>query len=90
MTEAPSFDPAEAIRQAGDDAALLRELVELFLQDAPKREADVRLAVERRDAKRLERAAHSIKGACAIFGAAATLEAAARLERLGRALRPGR
>jgi len=80
-----SFDPAEAMRQVGDDAELLREVMELFVLDTPKREADVRLALERRDAQLLERAAHTIKGSCVIFGARATRDAAHRLEMMGRA-----
>jgi HPt (histidine-containing phosphotransfer) domain-containing protein len=80
-----SFDHAEAMRQVGDDAALLREVMGLFIQELPQREADVRQALERRDAKGLERAPHSIKGSCAVFGATATRDAANRLELLGRA-----
>jgi len=80
-----SFDPAEAMRQVGDDTALLREVMELFVLDTPKREADVRLALEKRDAELLERAAHTIKGSCVIFGAGPTRDAAHRLEMMGRA-----
>jgi len=79
-----SFDHAEAMRQVGDDAALLREVMELFVLEAPKREAEARLALERRDAELLERAAHSIKGSCVIFGATPTRDAAHRLELLAR------
>ena len=79
-----SFDPAEAMRQVGDDTGLLREVMELFIQDTPKREADVRMAVEKRDSKLLERAAHTIKGSCVIFGAGTTRDAAHRLEMMGR------
>jgi len=80
----PSFDPAEAMRQVGDDAALLREVMELFILDTPKREAEVRMAVEKRDPQLLERAAHTIKGSCVIFGAGPTRDAAHRLEMMGR------
>lgn len=81
----PSFDPVIAMRQVGDDPGVLREVMELFVQTAAKQEEEVRSAVERRDAKSLERVAHSIKGACAIFGATATRDAAYRLELVGRA-----
>jgi HPt (histidine-containing phosphotransfer) domain-containing protein len=80
-----SFDHAEAMRQAGGDADLLCEVMGLFVQELPQREADLRRALERRDAKGLEHAAHSIKGSCAVFGATATRAAAHRLELLGRA-----
>ena len=80
----PSFDPAEARRQVDDDEALLREVIQLFIEDNPKREADLRQALERRDAQLLERAAHTIKGSCVIFGAVDARNAAHDLELLGR------
>jgi HPt (histidine-containing phosphotransfer) domain-containing protein len=79
-----SFDPDEARRQVGDDEAILRDVIGLFIEDNPKREAELRRALERRDAELLERAAHTIKGSCVIFGAAAAREAAHALELLGR------
>jgi len=84
-SESPSFDLAEARRQAGDDEAILREVLLLFLEDNPKTEANLRQALERRDAESLERAAHTIKGSCAIFGAFPARRAAERLELLGKA-----
>jgi HPt (histidine-containing phosphotransfer) domain-containing protein len=87
VTSAPasSFDSADALRQAGGDEYVLREIMELFLEDLPNREADLRRALERRDAKLLERTAHTIKGSCMTLGAAAAREAAYRLELLARA-----
>lgn len=81
---AASFDPAEARRQTGGDHHVLREVIQLFIDDNPKREADLRLALQRGDARLFERAAHTIKGSCVIFGAAAAREAAHRLEIMGR------
>jgi len=81
-----SFDLDEARRQVGDDEVILREVIGLFIEDNPKREEDLRRALERRDAELLERAAHTIKGSCVIFGAAAARDAAHDLELLGRAV----
>jgi len=80
-----SFDPSVARRQVDDDEALLRDVIQLFIEDNLKREADLRQAVERRDAELLERAAHTIKGSCVIFGAVDARNAAHDLEVLGRA-----
>jgi HPt (histidine-containing phosphotransfer) domain-containing protein len=46
---------------------------------------DLSEAVKAGDAKRLERAAHGLKGAVSNFGAVPAVEAALRLETLGRA-----
>jgi two-component system sensor histidine kinase/response regulator len=85
MVDSPSFNLSDALLQSGGDAAVLREIIELFVQDLPKREADLRLAMERRDAKLLERTAHTLKGSCLTFAAAAAGEAALRVETFGRA-----
>jgi HPt (histidine-containing phosphotransfer) domain-containing protein len=68
----------------GGDAQLFAELADLFVQDAPRRLADIREALRRRDAPALERAAHALKGSAANFGAKDTVAAAATLESLGR------
>ena len=80
----PAFDPAEGRRQLDGDETLLREIIQLFLDDLPKRQADLALAMERRDAKLLERAAHTITGSCIILGAKPAQEASHDLELLGR------
>lgn len=78
-----SFDPLIARRQVDDDEALLKEVILLFLEDNPKREADLQQAMEKRDAALLERTAHTIKGSCVIFGAADARNSAHDLELLG-------
>lgn len=85
MTDASSsFDIAEARRQVGDDEEILREVIQLFVEEVPKRLADLRLALERRDAELLERSAHTIKGTCLVFGAGPVRLAAERVETMGR------
>jgi PAS domain S-box-containing protein len=63
---------------------LLRDVVNLFLDDCPKLLDGVRGAVERGDARGLERAAHKLKGTVANFSARAAYDAALRLEVMGR------
>jgi len=63
---------------------LLRDVVNLFLDDCPKLMDGIRGAVERSDAPGLERAAHKLKGTVANFSAQASYDAALRLEVMGR------
>ena len=57
------------------------EILQIFLEDTPKRMAELRAAVESGSAERIRREAHGLKGGCAQIGAhplamlAATLEA---------------
>ena len=74
----------QLLARFGGDARLAASLARLFLKDAPRLQADVRGAVDRRDSEGLARAAHALKGAVGHFGAEAAREAAARLERIGR------
>ena len=74
----------ELFTRLGDDLELVTELIELFLERAPKLLADVQRAVERRDAKAVERAAHRLKGSAGNFGRSEAVKAALRLEVLGR------
>ena len=73
-----------ALPAAPDDADLLAEVAELFLDTAPGLLTQVREAIARADAPGLERAVHALRGAAANFGAADTVAAAARLESMGR------
>jgi HPt (histidine-containing phosphotransfer) domain-containing protein len=47
--------------------------------------AELRQAVEQRDACKIENAAHALKGSVANFGAGTAVDAAFRLEQMGRA-----
>ena len=72
------------LNRLGVDLELVTELIELFLEESPKLLADVQLAVQRRDAKAIERTAHRLKGSAGNFGMNATVATALRLEVLGR------
>lgn len=63
---------------------LLDDLARFFLEDSPELLSESRAAFVRRDAKSLERAAHSIRGLASNFGAQRTVCAAKVLEDLGR------
>ncbi len=77
-------DRIEALEHVGGDPALLRELIEVFLQDCPRMMEDAREALRSSDVQKLKRAAHSLKGAVGILGGKAAFEAALRLETIAR------
>ncbi|MDB5311501.1 MAG: hybrid sensor histidine kinase/response regulator [Gemmataceae bacterium] len=79
------FDRAAALARVEGDAALLRQLVGHFTAQSGKLLADIRTAAEGRNGKKLERAAHKLKGSAGTFGARPASESAARLEAMGRA-----
>ncbi len=83
-TSPPEFDLAFALKRVDGDHALLREVTGLFLEDAPKLLQQIRDAIEHRDARLLEHAAHTLKGAVGNFGARPTQELALELEKAGR------
>ncbi|MFN7936125.1 MAG: Hpt domain-containing protein [Bryobacteraceae bacterium] len=78
------LDRAVALERVGGDSELLQEMAQLFLDEYPMQLEAVRAAVRARDAKAVERSAHSLKGSVGNFGAAAAQEAALQLELLGR------
>ncbi len=78
------LDRAVALERVGGDSELLQEMAQLFLDEYPSQLDAVRAAVRARDAKALERSAHSLKGSVGNFGAAAAQDAAFRLEMIGR------
>lgn len=77
------FDLSAALERVGGDQELLKEIADLFLEDAPQILAAVRSAVESGDAEGLQRAAHSLKGSVANFGAEEAVRWAYSLEQMG-------
>jgi PAS domain S-box-containing protein len=76
------LDPATLRAACADDPALLRELIQVFRDNAPGALARVGEAVRAGDAPRLREAAHRLRGLVSTFSAAAAAEAA-RLEAMG-------
>jgi PAS domain S-box-containing protein len=83
-TQLQQLDEALALSRVGGDVELLKEVVELFLDDYPSTFEKIKGAVARRDATALEHAAHSLKGSVSTFGANRAFEAAFTLEKQGR------
>jgi HPt (histidine-containing phosphotransfer) domain-containing protein len=79
------LDRELALTRVGGDAELLKEIASLFLEDYPLTLAELRDALNRGDATKVERAAHGLKGSVSNFGAKPAVEAARNIENLGRA-----
>ena len=80
----PIIDRTEALERVGGDEALLRELVEVFLQDCPRMIEEVIEGLCDADTVKVKRGAHSIKGAVGILGGKLAFECALRLETMAR------
>ena len=79
------FDDASALARAGGDRALVREIVEVFLAEAPGWLAAIDVATEAGDGVGLRRLAHTVKGAVDTCGVRGGFDAAFAIERLARA-----
>jgi HPt (histidine-containing phosphotransfer) domain-containing protein len=68
----------------GDNGEFLREIVGIYIEDTPKRIADLRSSLASGDVAAFTRAAHTIKGSSANVGAVALRSVAERLEFISR------
>jgi two-component system sensor histidine kinase/response regulator len=71
-----------ALKICAGDRALLRDLVQAFLEEHPRRIDEIRRAIDSADWELLHRAAHTIKGSMRYFGASAVFDRAFGLEQL--------
>jgi CheY-like chemotaxis protein/HPt (histidine-containing phosphotransfer) domain-containing protein len=81
---APLFDRDELLGRVGGDRELLKMLVDLFSESVPKQLAELRGAIDARNANLVHRLGHTIKGAVGNFASPAAIEAAQRLEIMGK------
>jgi len=65
-------------------AEFINELIDTFLDDAPRMMQDLKSALQANDVDSFRRAAHSLKSNAATFGAGPLAELAKGLESLGR------
>ncbi len=79
-----SFDRQAVLAHVDHDRGLLRELAEIFFEDAPDTLERLREAIEHGDFEQLWQAAHALKGAVANFAAERARVLALELERCGR------
>ncbi len=79
-----TIDFKSALARVDGDEELFKEMVELFLDDYPKRLSEMLDAISKGDNKVLERAAHTLKGSIGNFSVNQSYEAALKLEEIGR------
>jgi len=80
----PVLDRAAAVEALGGDEELFATFLNLFVEDAAKQTAAIEAAIAGSDAPRLERAAHSLKGAAGTMHAERVSALAGDLELMGR------
>lgn len=78
-----ALDGLRDLQEDGEDD-LIKELIEIYIADAPSYIADISLAVESANAHAMERAAHTLKGSSASLGANLLAAACLEMEKLGR------
>jgi len=84
MIDSPRcWNPEKALVRVDGDRTLLRELIQLFIEDYPQTIQQLRLAISQGDARSLERHAHTLKGSAGNFEAAPVVTAGLELETSG-------
>jgi two-component system, sensor histidine kinase and response regulator len=78
-----TFDEESALKWTGGDPRLLRDVIRLFLADAPGVLRRIESAAKKGDGEALRLAAHALKGSAATIGAVALSAMALGLERIG-------
>jgi len=88
VSDSAVIDPAvyeELVASTGDDPGFIRELIDAYLADAPGLFAQMRTALNAKDAETFRRAAHSLKSNSASLGAMSLSAMAKDLEMMGKA-----
>ena len=78
------FDFSHALDRLDGDKALLGEIVQIFVDEAPKSLEALRVAILRKDSKTIERIAHSLKSELGYLGLSGVSERARDLEEMSR------
>ncbi len=78
------WDMSKTLEQLGGDETLLQEVMDIFLEQAPKHLAALRLAVAQGQAERVETTAHTLKGELGYLGIPAISQRASEIEEIGR------
>ena len=79
------LDRTALLKGVGGNPDNLKQIVGLFGIEASQSMAQIRAAIDRGDATRMGRTAHSLKGAIGVFSKAAAYKAAQALESMGHA-----
>ncbi len=79
------FDKNLLRANLGDNATLIKDIVDIFIKNCPQMLSDIQQAIEQQDPPEVDFTAHAFKGAASNFAAPAVFEAALRLEEMGKA-----
>jgi HPt (histidine-containing phosphotransfer) domain-containing protein len=78
------WDAARALQRLGGDEGLFRDIVQIFLHEAPKHLAGLREALAQRDKDSVECIAHTLKGELSYLGVPGAAHHASKPEDAGR------
>jgi two-component system, sensor histidine kinase and response regulator len=76
------WNPRKVLENVEGDETLLRELLQIFMEECPKRLAMLEEAIQESDGERIENVAHTLKGELAYLGLSNAMEEARNLERM--------
>ena len=77
------LDRTAAVEGMGGDESMFDTFIHLLIEDSADKAAEIEDAIDQNDAERLERVAHSLRGAAATMYAERVREVAYRLEVMG-------
>lgn len=78
------WNPSKTLEQLGGDETLLQEVIDIFLEEAPKHLEALHVAVAQGIAETVETAAHTLKGELAYLGLPEISQRASQIEEMGR------
>jgi len=84
LLDIPRLRSIRALGEPDDADGFFKGLLTIFFERAPALLADLEQAVAARDAHRVEKLAHALKGSAGNLGAARMMHFAERLEAIGR------
>jgi HPt (histidine-containing phosphotransfer) domain-containing protein len=83
MNQPQAADPLAVLERLVGDDALRADVIRLFLEECPRRLAEIKAAIDQRDAGSLRTAARMLKGAATNLSAGRLFHLAETLERIG-------
>lgn len=78
------YDKKAVLERCDNDVELIKELMQMFIEDYPKSISDIEYAVESKDPGKIDRSAHAIKSALGNLGGMKAYQIAYDLELSGK------
>jgi len=82
---AAGWSMEQTLEKLGGDKNLLEDVIEIFLEEAPRHLASLRHGLDVKSAEEIERSAHSLKGELGYLSLSELSKSACDLEGMGRA-----